>query len=260
MRHTIKKTLFTIQSRHTFLKGAKNNLYFYTRRCLRLPHEADFALLKLIPASAPGCYVDIGANFGQSIESILLYKPRAEIVSFEPTPWLAQRLARRYQLKNNVRIVPQALADQSGHLTLFVPSYKGLVCEDLASLDRNAAAEWIDEQRVYGFDRSKLEVSEISCEVSTLDAHSLDPIFVKIDVQGCEYRVLKGARETLRRCEPVLLVEDFGSHPRSADLTRELGYEEYYFSGGKLRRGRVPGDNSFLLTTHRMRDLQPTRL
>src|SRR5262249_10105906 len=153
------------------------------------------------------------ANKGQSIESILLFKPDAEIVSFEPNPSLAHKLTMRYKRRRNIHIVAKGLADSVGQFTLFVPCYKQAVCEDLASLDRESAANWIDEKRVFGFDPAKLFIAELKCEVSTLDMHQLAPIFMKVDVQGYEYNVLNGARETLRRWEPILLVEDFRGDP-----------------------------------------------
>jgi FkbM family methyltransferase len=256
MKRTIKKVLITLQSEAPFLKGAKQGFYSHTRRLLRIPHENDFQALKLIPFSMQGCFLDVGANQGQSIESILLFKPDAQIISFEPNPGLAQKLERRYKHRKNIRIVAQGLADSVGQFALFVPSYKSLICDDLASLDRASAANWINKQRVFGFDPAKLTVTEVKCQVGTLDMLQLAPIFMKVDVQGYEYNVLNGARETLRRWEPILLVEDFKGDPRTARVAEELGYREYLFDGTSFREGTTTGDNSFLMTPRRLKDLQ----
>jgi FkbM family methyltransferase len=256
MNEKIMKLFRTLQSEFPFLKDAKDGLYFFARRRLAIPHERDFKALALIPKSAEGCFVDIGANQGQSIESILLARPNAEIVSFEANPGLAQKLVRRYQERHSVQVRTCGLSDAPGTFKLFVPSYKGFVYDALASLDRAYAVSGISEKWMFGFDPARLSVAELQCSLDTLDAQQLAPIFVKLDVQGHEYSVLSGGKETLRRYEPILLVEAFRDDPRTVQLIKELGYEEYYFDGSSLRKGAPSSSpNSFLLTPGRFKFL-----
>jgi FkbM family methyltransferase len=256
MNEMIRKLLRTLQSEIPSIKRGKDVAYLHGRRILRIPHEKDFTVLRYFPPSSDGCYVDVGANQGQSIESILLAQPNATIVSFEANPSLAENLAQRYKHRSNIQIVPKGLSDSAGTFTLFEPSYRGFVYDGLASLDREAAASWINEETVFGFDPAKLSILKVRCQIDTLDAQRLKPIFIKIDVQGYEYNVLTGAWETLRRHEPVLLVEAFRSDTRTVRLLDELGYEEYYFDGSHLRKGApIKGPNSFLITSGRIKTL-----
>jgi hypothetical protein len=121
---SIKKVLRTVQSEFPFLKEAKENFFLHARRRLAIPHERDFNVLASIPAPAQECFVDIGANHGQSIESILLLQPDARIVSFEANRPLAQKLTLRYRCHDNVRVIAKGLSDWSGRSTLFVPCTK----------------------------------------------------------------------------------------------------------------------------------------
>jgi FkbM family methyltransferase len=256
MNENIKKVFRTLQSEFPFLKDAKDAVYFVARRKLGIPHERDFKALALIPKSAEGCFVDIGANQGQSIESILLARPHAEIVSFEANPGLAQKLVRRYRDQDNVEVRNSGLSDAPGTFTLYVPSYKGFVYDALASLDRAYAVSGISDKWIFGFNQARLSVAEVQCSLDTLDAQRLAPIFVKLDVQGHEYSVLAGGQETLRRYEPILLVEAFRDDPRTVELIKDLGYEEYYFDGSSLGKGAPSsGPNSFLLTPARFKSL-----
>jgi FkbM family methyltransferase len=256
VKQNLRKLLLTVQSDFPFVAGAKERLYYHSRRYLRIPHESDFRILTLIRASSQDCYIDVGANKGQSIESILLFKPDAQIISFEPNPGLAGQLAKRYKHRKSIQVMAQGLADRMGQFTLFVPFYKRLPCYDLASLNRDSAANWINEDRVFGFNSTRLRIAEVECQVSTLDTHKLSPIFMKIDVQGFEYNVLKGALTTLRRSEPVLLIEDYRGDPRTIQLAESLGYQEYRFDGAQLVRGQTRGDNSLLITPTRVQQLR----
>lgn len=83
-------------------------------------------------------------------------------------------------------------------------------------------------------------------EVRTLDSFNLDPDFLKIDTEGHELFVLKGGIETLKRCWPVVIVEQKPGHAsrnfglkdtEAVDWLRALGY--------KLQR-EIAGD--FILT------------
>ncbi len=257
----IRKVIRTIESGFPFVskssvKKAKESVFFHARRAFRIPHERDFRALGLFPPRADESFVDIGANRGQSIESILLFRPNAQIVSFEANPLLAQDLASRYRNRQNVRVVAKGLSDAPGAFALFVPTYKGFVYDALASFERRAAEGWMSERTVLRFDPARLSIEQVQCEVDTLDRQQLAPSFIKVDVQGYEYNVLRGAQETLRRRQPVLLVEMFRSDARTVRLTEDLGYEEYYFDGSRLRKGSpVSSPNSFLITQARMNTL-----
>lgn len=256
MNATLKKAIRTLQSELPFLKSAKDEFYLHTRRILRRPHESDFKALALIPKSLDGCYVDVGANQGQSIESILLFRPTATIVSFEANSVLASKLTVRYSDRGNVRIIAQGLGDIPGALTLFVPSYKGFVYDGLASFHKAEALSWINSNTVFNFDPSKLCISEVQSTVDTLDNQQLSPIFVKVDVQGYECNVLQGGLQTLRRSEPILLIEDYRRDPRTVELAEQLGYVEHFFDGKTFRKGpAVTGPNSYLLTPDRFKTL-----
>jgi len=160
----------------------------------------------MLSGDAPGIYIDGGANMGQSIQSIRLFRPTAEIVAFEPNPGLAARITRRYSDDPRLRVLPVALGDEEGELNLFIPLYRGVEFDALASIDRNAALEWINTSRMMFFDATKLSERKICCPVTTIDMQQLDPIFIKLDLQGAEYRALKGAVLTLTRCEPILMI------------------------------------------------------
>lgn len=238
----IKKLLRTFQSQFPIAKDAKDDLYFWSRRLLRRPHESQFRAVSLLP---DGCYVDVGANQGQSIESILLFKPGAKIVAFEPNPDLAASLAARYRAYPNIQVHSFGLTDVDNEFQLYVPSYNGFIYDGLASFDHNIAAGWIGPHSIYWFRPAKLRINQYSCYTKRLDDLHVDPVFIKIDVEGFEYQVLQGGKETLLRCSPVIMVEDPSRESRQ--LLADYGYQEQFFDGKQFRPGATTteGPNAF---------------
>nr|WP_245933001.1 FkbM family methyltransferase [Caballeronia novacaledonica] len=64
----------------------------------------------------------------------------------------------------------------------------------------------------------------------SIDSLALERVdFIKIDVEGMEMDVLKGAAETLKRCAPVLLVETLKSDANAIrTFLAGVGYADFY--------------------------------
>lgn len=133
---------------------------------------------------ANGLCLDIGANFGvmgQALESAGF-----EVVSFEPQPDVFNIL------KKNV-VGPchnVGLGDIAG--TFSMPKI-------LYGAKANYGGQSI------GF---RSDLGSIPVSVVTLDSLGLDVGFMKIDVEGFEERVLRGGVDTIKRCRPIMYIED----------------------------------------------------
>lgn len=256
LKWRLKKYPRTLQSYFPFLKEAKDGFYRAYRRAARKPSDGDFAAIALFYDVLKGTYVDIGANTGQSIESIKLFAPDAKIVSFEPNPGLADKLKKRYLSDRNVTIRDVGLSDAEAVLQLHVPVYCGFVYDGLASLNYSDARNWINSDTVLFFSPKNLSVKSHRCQVETLDMQAIDnPVFIKIDVEGFETNVIKGGLETLRNYEPVLLVESLHDKPELLELVGALGFKPYHFAEGQFVAGfpeHGQTRNTFLITDWRM--------
>ena len=249
----LRRLLRTAQNFFPAAKGWKDRFYYYMRKWLRIPHERDFRVLRLIPDRPDDLYLDVGANHGQSIASIRLFKPRVPIVSFEPHPVLAAEIRRLYGTDRALDLRETGLGSEAGTLELFTPAYRGFVYDGLASFDRANAERWLSAETVYGFDPGLRTMTTRTCPVARLDDLGLSPTFIKIDVQGLEFEVLRGGAETLTRCRPILFMEDPDHDPRIAALLRPLGYREHWFDGRKLVEGVSPRETSIMLTDDHVR-------
>ena len=193
-------------------------LYEKTRGLL----ERELSLATL--ATRPGDHVaDIGANHG--IYTHALAKRGAVVEAFEPQPECVAVLrayASRRRLAN-VRVHSVALSATAGIGTLHLPH--GSESSPSASLRATADGD------------AALEVT-----LERLDTFELfDLTLLKIDVEGAELDVLQGAAETLRRCQPLLLVEIEQRHhcepvAEIFDRIASFGYKGTFLdSGGRLR-------------------------
>lgn len=138
--------------------------------------------------------VDVGANKGSY--TTLLAKHCRHVYAYEPNPamrWILGRVA-----PFNVTVLPRALSDHSGEATLQVPRRAGRCANNIGTLRRvNVAA-----------DCETVRVAQ-----SRLDDESLADVgFLKIDVEGLEQEVLRGAQQTILRDRPVMLVEIIADH------------------------------------------------
>ena len=169
-------------------------------------------------AQAPGLTLDVGANAGYY--SYALKRLRKRVVSFEPDQIYQSRL--RALLGSDARIEQVALSDGPGTGLMRVPHLSGAYGGTLGSLSDQAVPD-------------KNISTSYEVELRTLDSYRFDDVsFIKIDVEGHEEAVLAGARETLERSKPVLLIEieerhNPGGLQRITESLFELGYSGFYF-------------------------------
>jgi FkbM family methyltransferase len=143
--------------------------------------------------------LDVGANIGQYARSLLRMGYRGRIVSFEPLPSARRRLEANARGVPGWQIVPVALGDFDGQSTINVAG-NSQSSSLLAMLPQHVAAA---PESAY----VSAEVVEVRRLDSLFSEHCRagERCFLKLDVQGFEQAVLRGARESLARCVGVQL-------------------------------------------------------
>ena len=202
-------------------------------RTLRIPSERSYKAFRSFPLRPVEEFLDIGANRGQTIVSMRIYKSVVQIVAFEPNPLLAHRLNERYLGDQNVTVHSFGLGSEPGYFDLHVPYYRGFMFDGLASFDEANAHGSLNEDMIYGFNNRYLKIETVRCEIRRWDDVETSPGLVKIDVEGFESNVLRGGIETIRRHRPVFVVENGSDCPHESILLaedyRRASYEEGRF-------------------------------
>jgi FkbM family methyltransferase len=213
------------------------------------PHERDFRALASLDFSSPPLLVDVGGNVGQSVLSLYTIFPNARVLSFEPNPTVFCKLQRLTRKFPQLTVIPNGLSNETGEAELFIPSYNGSALSGLASFDYESAKGWLSSERVARFDPNKLKVTSKRVSLMRLDDWGLEPDFIKIDVQGLEYRVLAGGLETIRKYRPVIMAETVRYGSDAHRIVQPLDYRLMEFDGHSFIevRGELRRLNQFLI-------------
>lgn len=213
-----------------------------------MPSDSDYRAFRFFNAHAEFLFLDVGANVGQTIDAVRMHGWHCRIIAFEPNSNLARKLERTYARNEPlIDVRNEALSDFAGTADLFVPYYRDLAFDGLASLDRNTALAWLSPERLFLFDENKLSCRQLEVSIRTLDSLGLEPDFIKLDVQGAELAVLRGGTDTIERRLPGFLIEAPRKHDEIAYL-QKLGYEHYAFDGTRFLKDRLGTVNTFFFT------------
>jgi len=176
----------------------------------------------------PGTLVDIGAHDGL-LTIPLARLPGSRVLAFEPLPSAYARLQAALRAAfgaapANVECHHLALGDHEGSITLAMPVLDGVAQEQWASTAKDYAAHV----------SARVTVERFTVPMRTLDDFALtDVTGIKLDAEGAEYEILRGARETLLRCRPVLTLELEERHRQGSTYAvpaylDALGYDVFF--------------------------------
>ncbi len=167
--------------------------------------------------------IDIGAHKGEILELFLEYAIRGQHFAIEPIPYFNEKLKKKFL---NVCVFNCAVSDENGSKEFY----------------------WIKDNPAYsGLSKRKFSENNSKIKPILINVRKLDNIipndvkisFIKIDVEGAELKVLRGAEKIIRRDTPKIAFE-FGIggsefyQTSAADIFNffeELNYCLYDFKG-----------------------------
>lgn len=191
---------------------------------LEAPEKILFQFVK--PFFPPNPIIfDVGAHKGGYTEYVLSHVPGADCFLFEPNFELYKELDKKYNAFNIL------LGEMKGVKTFYQCADKA---DELSSTYRREVFSEVE----YNTEIKKCYTVDIFCESVSVDNIDL----LKIDVEGAELDVLKGAGQMLSDKKISFLQVEYGGTYPDAGITglqviqylNELGYRVYELVGNEL--------------------------
>lgn len=168
-----------------------------------------------LPFAEGATVFDVGANIG--LTAMIFAKKAGRVLAFEPAPRALTMLRRNVSAIPNIEVHAVAVSDAPG--TVHFSEHDALDCSSMAA------------------------DGEIAVEAITLDSLGIDADFIKIDVEGFEEQVLRGATRQLERGVPVM----FEGHSQ-AEVDRNLAIMQAANPSYRVRQ-MLPSKANWLATT-----------
>jgi FkbM family methyltransferase len=190
----------------------KNSLIF-NMACDQGTYEHEIVRLLLTLVKPNSHFFDVGANIGLISLPILFHIESCQVVSFEPSPNalpFLMRTVEKSRFRNRWKVISKVVTDQEGDVKFA-----------LSSAALGAFDSIRDTKRAGHKNEIVLPATTLDIEWAQMNRPSVSAI--KIDVEGAELSVLRGAQNCIENCRPYILLEwnalKFASyHFQSKDL------------------------------------------
>jgi FkbM family methyltransferase len=168
------------------------------------------------------CY-DIGANIGYHALVMAEAAENGQVYAFEPIPQVCDILQKNIDInhKQNITIVQKVVAGVEGKIQLGLDT----------AIDQAALKFAIKNE-------THCMCMIVECDAITLDGFVVGgkapPTLIKIDVEGAEVDVLRGARGIMAKYHPLIFCETHGQEAARGvyEILCEYGYELYIVHDG----------------------------
>lgn len=190
-----------------------------------------------------GVALDLGANIGTYTR--LLAGLADEVIAIEPVPETFDHL--RFNMRSlgvhNVRLINAAASDRDGQVVMEIPRYR-------------RGPEAMTDARIVRKPTKFRHFSVAAMRVDSLRLRRLD--FIKIDVEGHEVAAVFGARETIERFRPAMIVESvLAEGSWLYPILEPLRYRGFVWRDGAFypTSASERSQNVFFLMPHHVSDL-----
>jgi len=186
----------------------------------------------------PDLCIDVGANYGEFTAAMM---PRGiPIMAIEPNPLLTQCMRATFALHPEIAVVQAAVSDEEKSIDFYINRR----CSGFASVSERVAAEsfalWGESQHAIA---CRVQSRRLDALVAEIHGSRPRTVVMKIDVEGAEPQVLRGATELLAGCEWWRAIVEWSPLAlQRTGLTLEEAWRSYRsFAGLIIQKKARPG-------------------
>ncbi len=206
------------------------------------PNKIEFEML-LLPyfLNHDSVFFDIGSNIGAFTLIANKTISQNQIYAFEPIPELNKRLSILFP---DAHIIPIALSDKESLSSFKIPKINHSHLLTRGTLNTNFVEENEQDKKLITIQTQALDKFVEENKIGKIDV-------MKIDVEGHEHQVIKGALQTLAKKQPVLIIEIEQRHHTMDILVIindvvQLGYKCLFFDNSIFQLAELPNQISSL--------------
>ena len=204
------------------------------QRSIKRSDEQEINLVKKFIKSGTDS-IDVGVYRG--VYSYEMSKYSEKVHSFEPNPIIFKYINKNLKkFIKNIHLYNFALSNQNKTINLKIPIRN-------SNSNKEIFEEYYEMGKATIHNENNFENYEnFEIQTKKIDELNFDNkiSFIKIDVEGHELEVIEGAKNTIKRDKPVLLVEIEKQYTKkevgeSINFINSLGYKSYFFNKKDLK-------------------------
>ncbi len=174
---------------------------------------------------SPLTFIDVGANRGMLSKTVSYLFPECKIYCFEPIKSCFKELQKLEQISLNFKVFNCAISD-----------YVGVANFNESEYDYSSSLLEMAEKHKQVFPYTKM-TNSYEVNVYTLDSfynqlELTQPVILKLDVQGAELNVIRGAGELLEEVDFIIcelsVTELYLNQPLVSDIIIKLKEKGFY--------------------------------
>lgn len=190
-----------------------------TRRFLSADYDAPMkhAIKTRAQSDRIPLFLDIGAATGEIVFGVAGQFQQS--LCFEPSPSNFKHLQGRIGNRQDIKALNVALGNANAHKQFYLSQMS-------IANNRFSIAE---DEKGESFTQVEVQMQRLDDVLSELRIKS--PCIIKMDVEGSEFEVIKGARETLEK-QAVMVISEFCPWVLNVNKTRPMEYIDYILGLG----------------------------
>jgi FkbM family methyltransferase len=234
----------------TFGRGIERNIggsevRFPVKFCRYYPKDYEpflFSFLRnrLRPSDV---FLDCGAHLELfSVTASRIVGDSGTVMAFKPMPRIREVCQRVLRMNgcNNVILRPEAIAAEVGEAEFFDTGWEASNANSLVKQDRHLGSIKVP---VTTIDEVRKDIGrQINC--------------IKIDVEGAEYDLLRGAEDTLKNDRPKMFLSMHPPALRNAGIANNMIWEHLRDLGYELHRFNEPVTKEWFVTQEDLFDVE----